>query len=78
MRFSEPDRIQNYSWQSGKSEKKNVTCDICFKTFSSKKSLNNHFGIHRGLTTCSVCQKVFATTSSLNLHIKNAHMQMAG
>jgi len=66
--------LQNYSWKSGYTEKRNVTCDICFKTFSSKKSLNNHHGIHKGLTTCSVCQKVFATTSSLNLHIKNAHM----
>jgi len=63
----------NYTWKSGWNEKKNVSCDICFKTFKSKGSLTNHLGIHKGLTTCSICQKVFATTSSLNLHMKNCH-----
>eukprot|EP00092_Neocalanus_flemingeri_P004301 GFUD01004624.1.p1 GENE.GFUD01004624.1~~GFUD01004624.1.p1 ORF type:complete len:324 (+),score=77.62 GFUD01004624.1:85-972(+) len=65
--------LHKFSWKTGWTEKKNVTCDICFKTFSSKKSLTNHLGIHKGLTTCAICQKVFATTSSLNLHIKNSH-----
>jgi len=64
---------QKFCWKTGWNEKKNVTCDICFKKFSSKDSLRNHLGIHKGLTTCSLCQKVFATISSLNLHIKNSH-----
>ena len=66
---------QNYSWKKGHSEKKNIPCEICFKTFSSKDSLRNHLGIHKGRTTCTICQKVFATISSLNLHIKNSHLK---
>ena len=66
---------QNFSWKTGRSEKKNIPCEICFKTFSSKDSLRNHLGIHKGRTTCTICQKVFATISSLNLHIKNSHLK---
>jgi len=66
---------QNFSWKQGRSEKKTVPCEICFKTFSSKDSLRNHLGIHKGRTTCTICQKVFATISSLNLHVKNSHLR---
>jgi len=66
---------QNFSWKQGRSEKKTVPCEICFKTFSSKDSLRNHLGIHKGRTTCNICQKVFATISSLNLHVKNSHLR---
>jgi len=65
----------NFSWKQGRSEKKTVPCEICFKTFSSKDSLRNHLGIHKGRTTCNICQKVFATISSLNLHVKNSHLR---
>ena len=75
VNFSDFGIHQNLSWKTGRSEKKNVPCDICFKTFSSKDSLRNHLGIHKGRTTCSICQKVFATISSLNLHIKNSHVR---
>jgi len=52
---------------------KEFLCDVCYKQFSSKKSLQNHMWIHKGKTTCSVCQKIFSTTSNLNNHMKNAH-----
>jgi len=62
----------NQDGQSGWNSKEYV-CDICFKQFSSKKSLQNHMWIHKGKTTCSVCNKIFSTTSNLNLHMRNSH-----
>jgi hypothetical protein len=56
------------TWQS-----KQFSCDICFKTFSNKKSLQNHAGIHKGKTTCTVCNTVFSTTSNLNFHMRKIH-----
>jgi len=52
---------------------KQFSCDVCYKQFSSKKSLQNHMWIHKGKTICSVCQKLFSTTSNLNLHMRNTH-----
>jgi len=56
---------------------KEFICDVCFKQFSSKKSLQNHMWIHKGKTTCSVCSKIFSTTSNLNLHMRNAHVSVS-
>jgi len=63
---------RNQDGQGGWNAKEFV-CDICYKQFSSKKSLQNHMWIHKGKTTCSVCNKIFSTTSSLNLHMRNTH-----
>ena len=75
VQMEEVDRgssLQGSSWNNGWKEK-NFSCDICFKNFSSRNSLLNHQGVHKGLTTCTYCQKVFGTTSSMNFHMKNAH-----
>jgi len=52
---------------------KPFSCDVCFKTFSNKRSLQNHAGSHTGKTTCSVCQKIFSTSTNLHQHMRNAH-----
>jgi len=57
------------SWQS----KLQFSCDICLKSFSNKKSLQNHLGIHKGKTTCQICNTVFSTTSNLNFHMRKIH-----
>eukprot|EP00092_Neocalanus_flemingeri_P052703 GFUD01061691.1.p1 GENE.GFUD01061691.1~~GFUD01061691.1.p1 ORF type:complete len:249 (-),score=57.73 GFUD01061691.1:55-801(-) len=61
------------TWNNDWSSNQVFSCDICFKTFSNKKSLQNHAGSHTGKTTCAVCQKVFSTTTNLNQHMRNAH-----
>ena len=52
---------------------KQFSCDICFKEFTNKKSLQNHRNIHKGRTKCPVCEKVFSTTSNMGLHMRNTH-----
>jgi len=61
-------------WVSGDWHNKlKFSCDICLKSFSNKKSLQNHAGIHKGKTTCTVCNTVFSTTSNLNFHMRKIH-----
>jgi len=64
--------INRSTWDNTWSSKQ-FSCDVCFKTFSNKKSLQNHAGSHTGKTTCSVCQKIFSTSTNLNQHMRNAH-----
>ncbi|XP_055328358.1 zinc finger protein 112-like [Paramacrobiotus metropolitanus] len=51
-----------------------VTCDTCFKTYASKKSLKIHMRTHTGYKpyACHMCPKRFAQTNVLKAHI-NAH-----
>jgi len=65
--------INRSTWDNGWNSNQVYSCEICFKTFSNKKSLQNHAGSHTGKTTCTVCQKIFSTTTNLNQHMRNAH-----
>ena len=67
------DAVPSNLWGSAWPPKLQFSCDICFKSFSNKKSLQNHAGIHKGKTTCTVCNTVFSTTSNLNFHMRKTH-----
>ena len=66
-------QISGNTWSSPWQNKLQFSCDICFKSFSNKKSLQNHLGIHKGKTTCQICNTVFSTTSNLNFHMRKIH-----
>jgi len=53
--------------------KQKFSCDTCEKSFSSKKSLQNHTTIHKGLTLCEPCNRTFSTTSNLKAHMNLMH-----
>jgi len=61
------------SWGNEWTSSKVFTCDICFKTFSNKKSFQNHGDSHTGKTTCQICNKVLSTTTNLYQHMRNTH-----
>ena len=74
MKLSDPGSINwNHDWM----QKEIFSCDFCPKTFSNKKSLQNHRGIHKGRTTCSVCQNIFSSVSNLNTHMRSAHGEIS-
>jgi len=61
------------TWNKQWSQKHQFSCDICYKTFANKRSLQNHAASHTGRTTCPICQKVFSSTTNLNQHTRNTH-----
>jgi len=65
--------VNNSSWNKQWSQKHQFSCDICYKTFANKRSLQNHAASHTGRTTCQICQKVFSSTTNLNQHARNTH-----
>ena len=71
--FSESWLLSGNTWSSPWQNKPQFSCDICLKSFSNKKSLQNHLGIHKGKTTCQICNTVFSTTSNLNFHMRKIH-----
>ncbi|XP_026467522.1 zinc finger protein 98-like [Ctenocephalides felis] len=60
---------------SGKSETTNklklYTCEICHKTFTAKRNLNQHKIIHSGELPheCKICNKRFLRSSTLTQHL---------
>ncbi|XP_055941961.1 zinc finger protein 41 homolog [Argiope bruennichi] len=52
--------------------KKMFVCDICFKEFKWKRSLQEHYRIHTGERPfeCRICKTSFARKSSLKQHYK--------
>ena len=46
------------------------TCQICYKSFSTKGYLKQHGNIHGGfkMFPCSLCKKTFSTASYLKRH----------
>ena len=73
LKLSDADLPSNVWGSGGWHSKLQFACEICFKSFSNKKSLQNHAGIHKGKTTCTVCNTVFSTTSNLNFHMRKIH-----
>ena len=65
--------INTSQWNNQWNSNQQFSCDVCFKTFANKRSLQNHAGSHTGKTTCPICQKVFSSTTNLNQHARNAH-----
>ena len=59
-----------------KSQKTDLTCTICSKTFSKKTSLKKHIeAVHEGLKPfeCPTCKKSFYEISHLKAHISEVH-----
>ena len=54
-----------------RSVNKPITCEICWKNFSSKSSLSMHKRVHKGKKPlkCNVCDKNFTWKGKLNQHI---------
>uniref|UniRef100_H2Z1L6 C2H2-type domain-containing protein n=1 Tax=Ciona savignyi TaxID=51511 RepID=H2Z1L6_CIOSA len=53
---------------------KNHTCEICAKSFVSRKTLSAHQKLHRFTKPlCTICKREFTQESSLMRHIKNVH-----
>merc|ERR1712098_398515 len=50
-------------------------CEQCDKSFSSKKSLQNHRNSHRGRTFCEHCNRNFSTVSNLKAHMNMLHQE---
>ena len=59
-------------------------CDICGKTFNSKKLLTEHFGSdHQNYSTaqkkmqvqCDLCLKPFSNEAGLKVHISSIHIE---
>merc|ERR1712032_651054 len=57
---------------------KGFPCQYCEKSFSSKKSLQNHTTSHMGLTLCVPCNRHFSTASNLKAHVNLMHPEMLG
>jgi len=55
---------------------KGFPCQYCEKSFSSKKSLQNHTTSHMGLTLCVPCNRHFSTASNLKAHVNLMHPEM--
>ena len=56
------------------------SCNICFKEFKRKGSLDRHMiGVHKkdesSVFKCSICLKEFKQKSHLKTHMKNVHHQ---
>lgn len=58
---------------------KRFDCNICFKQFKRKGSLDRHIaGVHNkdsSVFKCAVCFKEFKQKSHLKTHMKNVHHQ---
>ena len=55
---------------------KDYKCEICEKSFTESKTLQNHIKIkHTGLLEhqCDICKKSYCTKGELNRHVKNVH-----
>ena len=54
-----------------------LTCNECFKVFSTKRNLNDHKkGIHIGIKyKCNFCENEFTQKSSRRKHIKKVHVK---
>ena len=57
-----------------------ITCSVCFRSFSRKDSLKRHFLENhlegRRLFSCDICQKEFKRKHHLQKHIEIAHKTM--
>ena len=51
---------------------KNFNCQVCYKSYSSKRSLNQHMNIHDESKAfkCDVCLKVFSLRKDLDRHYR--------
>ena len=61
---------------TSKTGPKKHPCTQCEKVFTTKKSLQRHFGIHTDNPlpfSCHQCDKKFARGDKLNNHVKSAH-----
>ncbi|CAL1532793.1 unnamed protein product [Lymnaea stagnalis] len=45
-------------------------CEVCKKTFSSEKRLDNHSRLHDGTYICGICKKAFGTVTKLKIHLR--------
>jgi len=50
-------------------------CHICEKSYSNKKSLQNHMTTHKGMTYCSICDKTLSSPTYLRAHMAQMHQQ---
>jgi len=51
------------------------SCHICEKSYSNKKSLQNHMTTHKGMTYCSICDKTLSSPTYLRAHMAQLHNQ---
>lgn len=61
-----------YFYNTYNENRKSFVCDICYKMFTRKYTLNRHYRIHTGERPykCLLCFKVFSDLSSFLRHKK--------
>lgn len=47
-----------------------LECEICQKTFSSEKRLENHARVHQSTYICGICKKAFGSVPKLKIHLR--------
>ena len=56
-------------------ENQQYVCNICEKTYSTQKTLNNHYQTHNKTESikCDICAKEVSNTANLRKHMKDVH-----
>lgn len=74
-RYHREDFLKKHMDSQHSSSSFKVVCDICSKTFKSKKYLNTHMKTHENQKqiVCKVCNAVFTDRALMTDHITKAH-----